>query len=78
MFSRYKELPIKEKLSSKVARGVRRSEAYSFRCSSHFDKYGQNLSKTAEALKVAGNTVRRYLSLMLFRLAICRRLFKCE
>ena len=26
-----------------------------------FDKYGQNLSKTAEALKVARNTVRRYL-----------------
>ena len=26
-----------------------------------FDKYGQNLSKTAQALKVARNTVRKYL-----------------
>lgn len=26
-----------------------------------FDKYGQNLSKTVEALKVARNAVRRYL-----------------
>ena len=26
-----------------------------------FDKYGQNFSRTAEALKVARNTVRRYL-----------------
>ena len=26
-----------------------------------FDKYDQNLSRTAEALKVARNTVRRYL-----------------
>ena len=26
-----------------------------------FDKYGQNLSKTASALKVARNTVRKYM-----------------
>lgn len=26
-----------------------------------FDKYGQNMSKTAQALKVARNTVRKYL-----------------
>ena len=26
-----------------------------------FDKYGQNLSRTADALKVARNTVRKYL-----------------
>ena len=26
-----------------------------------FDKYGQNLSKTAAALKVERNTVRKYL-----------------
>ena len=26
-----------------------------------YDKYGQNLSKAAEALKVARNTARKYL-----------------
>lgn len=26
-----------------------------------FDKFGQNLSRTADALKVARNTVRKYL-----------------
>lgn len=35
--------------------------AIRFRVCKIIDKYGQNLSKTAAALKVARNTVRKYL-----------------